>query len=214
MRTALLVGASGLVGRELLDLLLSDAAYEKVVVLTRKPLAIDNAKYQNHVVDFDRLTEYYKDIVAQDIFCCLGTTMRVAGSKEAFKKVDYTYPLEIARLAKAAGAEQYLLVSALGANEKSSIFYNKVKGEVERAIGGLNYQSFKVFRPSLLLGNRSEQRNGEDAAKIFYKIFGFVIPAKYKAIEARSVALAMLTVAKLKKLGLSVYESDAMRKMG
>lgn len=214
MRTALLVGASGLVGRELLDLLLLDAAYEKVVVLTRKPLAIDNAKYQNHVVDFDRLTEYYKDIVAQDIFCCLGTTMRVAGSKEAFKKVDYTYPLEIARLAKAAGAEQYLLVSALGANEKSSIFYNKVKGEVERAIGGLNYQSFKVFRPSLLLGNRSEQRNGEDAAKIFYKIFGFVIPAKYKAIEARSVALAMLTVAKLKKLGLSVYESDAMRKMG
>lgn len=214
MRTALLVGASGLVGRELLDSLLSDAAYEKVVVLTRKPLAIDNAKYQNHVVDFDKLTEYYKDIVAQDIFCCLGTTMRVAGSKEAFKKVDYTYPLEIARLAKAAGAEQYLLVSALGANEKSSIFYNKVKGEVERAIGGLNYQSFKVFRPSLLLGNRSEQRNGEDAAKIFYKFFGFIIPAKYKAIEARSVALAMLTVAKLKKPGLSVYESDAMRKMG
>jgi uncharacterized protein YbjT (DUF2867 family) len=214
MRTALLVGASGLVGRELLDLLLLDATYEKVVVLTRKPLLIDNAKYQNHVVNFDRLTEYYKDIVAQDIFCCLGTTMRVAGSKDAFKKVDYTYPLEIAKLAKAAGAEQYLLVSALGANEKSSIFYNKVKGEVERAIEALNYPSVKIFRPSLLLGNRSEQRTGEDAAKIFYKIFGFIIPAKYKAIEARTVATAMLTVAKLNKPGLIVYESDAMRKMG
>jgi uncharacterized protein YbjT (DUF2867 family) len=213
MRTALLVGASGLVGRELLDLLLSDSVYEKVVVLTRKPLSIDNAKYQNHVVDFDRLTEYYKDIVAQDIFCCLGTTMRVAGSKDAFKKVDYTYPLEIAKLAKAAGAEQYLLVSALGSNEKSSIFYNKVKGEVEQAIGALNYQSFKVFRPSLLLGNRSEQRNGEDAAKIFYKIFGFIIPAKYKAIEASTVATAMLMAAKLRRPGMIVYESDTMRKM-
>jgi uncharacterized protein YbjT (DUF2867 family) len=213
MRTALLVGASGLVGRELLDLLLSDAEYEKVVVLTRKPLLIDNTKYENHVVNFDRLTEYYKDIVAQDIFCCLGTTMRVAGSKDVFKKVDYTYPLEIAKLAKAAGAEQYLLVSALGANEKSSIFYNKVKGEVERAIEALNYPSFKIFRPSLLLGNRSEQRTGEDAAKIFYKIFGFIIPAKYKAIEARTVTTAMLTVAKLNKPGLIVYESDAMRKM-
>ncbi|GCC53662.1 oxidoreductase [Chryseotalea sanaruensis] len=213
MRTALLVGASGLVGGELLDLLLSDSVYGKVVVLTRKPLSIDNAKYQNHVVDFDRLTEYYNDIVAQDIFCCLGTTMRVAGSKDAFKKVDYTYPLEIARLAKAAGAEQYLLVSALGANEKSSIFYNKVKGEIEHAIETLNYQSFKVFRPSLLLGSRSEQRNGEDAAKIFYKVFGFIIPAKYKAIEARSVAMAMLTAAKLNKPGMIVYESDAMRKM-
>lgn len=213
MRTALLVGASGLVGRELLDLLLSDTAYEKVVVLTRKPLLIDNTKYENHVVNFDRLTEYYKDIVAQDIFCCLGTTMRVAGSKDAFKKVDYTYPLEIAKLAKAAGAEQYLLVSALGANKKSSIFYNKVKGEVERDIEALNYQAFKIFRPSLLLGNRSEQRTGEDAAKIFYKIFGFIIPAKYKAIEARTVATAMLTVAKLNEPGLIVYESDTMRKM-
>lgn len=213
MRTALLVGASGLVGRELLDLLLADALYDKVVVLTRKPLLIDNAKYENHVIDFDRLTEYYKNIVADDIFCCLGTTMRVAGSKEAFKKVDYTYPLEIAKLAKAAGAEQYLLVSALGANEKSSIFYNKVKGEVERAIEALGYQSFKIFRPSLLLGNRSEQRNGEDAAKIFYKIFGFIIPAKYKAIEARRVAQTMLAAATLKKSGMIVYESDAMRKM-
>lgn len=213
MRTALLVGASGLVGRELLDLLLADALYDKVVVLTRKPLLIDNAKYENHVIDFDRLTEHYNNIVAHDIFCCLGTTMRVAGSKEAFKKVDYTYPLEIAKLAKAAGAEQYLLVSALGASEKSSIFYNKVKGEVEQAIGALNYQSFKVFRPSLLLGNRSEQRNGEDAAKIFYKIFGFIIPAKYKAIEARTVATAMLTAAKLRRPGMIVYESDKMRKV-
>ncbi len=213
MRTALLVGASGLVGRELLDLLLVDTSYDKVIVLTRKPLLIDNAKYENYVIDFDRLTEHYKNIAAHDIFCCLGTTMRVAGSKEAFKKVDYTYPLEIAKLAKAAGAEQYLLVSALGANEKSSIFYNKVKGEVERAIEALGYQSFKIFRPSLLLGNRSEQRNGEDAAKIFYKIFGFIIPAKYKAIEARSVALAMLAAAKLRKPGMIVYESDTMRKM-
>lgn len=203
-----------MVGRGLLDLLLLDATYDKVVVLTRKPLLVDNAKYENHVIDFDRLTEHYKNIVAHDIFCCLGTTMRVAGSKEAFRKVDYTYPLEIAKLAKAAGAEQYLLVSALGANEKSSIFYNKVKGEVERAIEALGYPSFKIFRPSLLLGNRSEQRNGEDAAKIFYKIFGFIIPAKYKAIEARSVATAMLVVAKLKKPGILVYESDAMRKMG
>lgn len=213
MRTALLVGTTGLIGRQLLDLLLADDFYDKVVALTRKPLVIDHRKYDNRVVDFDRLTEYYADIVAQDVFCCLGTTMRVAGSKDAFKKVDYMYPLEVAKLAKASDAEQYLLISALGANEKSSIFYNKVKGETEKAIEKLNYSSFQIFRPSLLLGNRSEQRSGEDAAKTFYRIFGFLFPAKYKAIESLTVAQAMLSVAKQKKPGLHIYESGIIHKL-
>lgn len=213
MRTALVAGASGLVGRQLLNLLQNDSAYERVIVLSRKPLEMGHSKFQNIVVNFDRLAEDHKNIAAHDVFCCLGTTMRVAGSKEAFKKVDYTYPLEIAKLTKANGAEQYLLVSALGANEKSSIFYNKVKGEIEHAIGMLNFESFKIFRPSLLLGDRSEQRAGEDAAKVFYKIFGFIIPAKYKGVEGRAVAMAMLKAAKSGKTGQTVYESDVIRKM-
>lgn len=212
MKTALLAGATGLIGKQLLALLEKDAYYEKVFVLTRKPLAV-SGKCENLVVNFDVLNEALNTVKADDVFCCLGTTMKVAGSKDAFRKVDYTYPLLIAQYSKQQGASQYLLVSALGANENSSIFYNKVKGEIEKAIEKLNFLSFQIFRPSLLLGNRNEQRSGEDAAKIFYRFFGFLFPAKYKAIESLTVAQVMLLVAKQKKEGLHIYESHMIEKL-
>ena len=132
MKTALLVGATGLIGKQLLELLEKDAYYEKVFVLTRKPLAV-SGKCENKVVNFDALNEVLSTVKADDVFCCLGTTMKVAGSKEAFRKVDYSYPLLTAQYSKQQGASQYLLVSALGANMNSSVFYNKVKGEVENS---------------------------------------------------------------------------------
>ncbi len=206
----MLVGATGLVGRYLLDLLKEDEHYQRVIVLTRKPVDV-SGKCENIVVDFSKLTEQYNDIRADDVFCCLGTTMRVAGSKDEFRKVDYEYPLEIARLAKLNGAEKYMLVSALGAKKNSSVFYNRVKGEVEEAIGMLNYSAYHIFRPSLLVGKRAEMRNGEDAAKTFFKIFGFLVPVKWKAIDAEKVALGMLHFAKENSKGTFVHESGELQ---
>jgi uncharacterized protein YbjT (DUF2867 family) len=210
MKTALLVGATGLIGSRLLALLKEDAHYERIVVLTRKPIDV-SGRCESLVVDFNRLTEQYKDVHADDVFCCLGTTMQVAGSKEAFRRVDYEYPLEVARLAKLNGAEKYLLVSALGAKKNSSVFYNHVKGEVEEAIGLLNYPAYHIFRPSLLMGNRKEARTGEDAAKTFFKIFGFLVPVKWKAIDAEKVAKGMLYFAKESSKGVFVHESSELQ---
>jgi len=210
MKTALLVGATGLIGRHLLDFLLEDNYYQKVIVLTRKPIEVDS-KCENLVVDFDKLAEQYKEIAVDDVFCCLGTTMRIAGSKEAFRKVDFEYPLEIARLAKLNEAEKYLLVSALGAKKNSSVFYNHVKGEIEEAIASLNYSTYHIFRPSLLLGDRKEMRSGENAAKTFFKLFGFLVPVKWKAIDAKKVAMGMLHFAKQNQHGKFIHESGELQ---
>lgn len=211
MKTALLVGATGLIGRQLLELFEKNTYYEKVFVLTRKPLAV-SGKCENMVVNFDLLNEVLSTLKADDVFCCLGTTMKVAGSKEAFRKVDYTYPLLTAQYSKQQGASQYLLVSALGASKNSSVFYNKVKGEVEEAIGALGFTGYHIFRPSLLLGDRKEVRSGEDAAKLFFKLFGFLVPDKWKGIEAKKVAQAMLHFAKENKSGKFIHESAEMQR--
>src|SRR5687767_12572435 len=210
MKTALITGATGLIGKQLLQLLLQDAYYEKVKAITRKPLTEQHPKLENLVLDFDKLSDV--DLKSDDVFCCLGTTIRIAKTKEAFRKVDYEYPVELARIAKNQGATQYLLVSALGADKNSGIFYNKVKGEVEEAVNEVGFKSFHVFRPSLLLGDRTEQRAGEGAATTFFKLFGVLIPAKYKAIDSAKVAKAMLHFAKANNSGFHILESRELQK--
>ncbi len=212
MKTALIAGATGLIGKQLLQLLLEDVNYEKVKAITRKPLDIQHTKLENIVLDFDKLSEYSVALKSNDVFCCLGTTIRIAKTKEAFRKVDFDYPLELARISKNQGAEQYLLVSALGADRNSGIFYNKVKGEVEETIGQLSFPTLRIFRPSLLLGDRTDQRAGEGAATAFFKIFGFLVPAKYKAIDSGKVARAMLTLAKENNPGFYFHESKELQK--
>lgn len=212
MKTALIAGATGLIGKQLLQLLLDDQDYEKVKVITRKPLDVQHPKLENLVLDFDKLSERYAELKADDIFCCLGTTIRIAKTKEAFRKVDFEYPTELARLTKNQGATQYLLVSALGADKNSSIFYNQVKGEVEEAISQVAFRSVHIFRPSLLLGERTEHRAGEGAATTFFKVFGFLVPSKYKAIDSGKVARAMLAFAKANDPGFYFHESKALQK--
>ena len=212
MKTALIVGATGLIGKQLLQLLLDDGYYEKVKAITRKPLEISHPKLENLVLDFDKLNEHYSDLKSDDVFCCLGTTIRIAKTKEAFRKVDFDYPVELGRLAKNHGASQYFLISALGADRNSSIFYNKVKGEAEEAIQQLSFHSLHIFRPSLLLGDRQEQRAGEGAATVFFKLFGFLIPVKYKAIDSAKVARAMLHRAKMNTPGFHIIESKELQK--
>lgn len=209
-KIAVVAGSTGLIGSQLLKLLLQDEHYSKVIALSRKPLNFTDSKLENVVIpstDFSALSGIHAD----DVFCCLGTTIRQAGTKEAFRKIDFEYPLELAKKLKVNNATSYHLVSALGADKKSSIFYNKVKGEVEAAIAEQHFQSYHIYRPSLLLGDRKEQRAGEDAAKVFYKIFGFLIPKKYQAIDSAKVAKAMLHMAKENKQGEFIHESAAMQ---
>lgn len=209
-KVALIVGATGLIGGQLLELLLTDDRYSKVTALSRKPLSINHSKLDNVVVDFNRLSEYFDRLSADDVFCCLGTTMKQAGSPEAFRKVDFEYPLEIAKITKGLGAKQFLIITALGASKKSSFYYNKVKGEVEEAIGNQGFESYHIFRPSFLQGKRIESRAGEEATKVFFSIFGFLVPKKFKAIDSNKVARAMLMKAKEESRGVFVYESDTL----
>ena len=214
-KTALIAGATGLVGGQLLSLLLNDPYYERVVAITRKPIDNKSDKLVNVLVDFNKLDEYASQMKADDVFCCLGTTMKKAGSKNKFKQVDFTYPVNIANLALNGGARQFLLISSLGADKNSSIFYNQVKGEVEQAIAELNYSSYHILRPALLMGPRDEERSGEDAAKTFFKIFGFLFvgPLKqYKAIDSAKVARAMHAIAKQDLSGRHIHESRELQK--
>ena len=210
-RTALLLGASGLIGGHCLDLLLADNDYAQVTMLVRKPLPQTHPKLTQRIVNFDRLTEVADAFRVQDVFCCLGTTIKTAGSQEAFRKVDFTYPVESARIAMQQGAAQFLLVSSLGANAKSSVFYNRIKGEVEVAIAASDISSVQIFRPSLLLGQRAEVRTGEVIGEKISRAISFLLVGplrKYRPIEARTVATAMIVMAKQAAAGIHIYESD------
>jgi uncharacterized protein YbjT (DUF2867 family) len=210
MRIALVLGATGLVGSQLLKLLEEDSTFERIVVLSRKPLSL-SSKCEVRIVNFDRLEEELKEVSVSDVFCCLGTTIRIAKTKEAFRKVDFEYPLVAGQVAKRMGAKNYYLVSALGANSKSKVFYNRVKGEVETALEGLDFEAFHIFRPSLLLGQRQEVRSGEGAATIFFNLFNVLIPKKYKAIDSLTVAKAMVHQAKQPGTGVVIHESGEMQ---
>ena len=212
MKAAIVAGATGLVGKELVRQLLESPRYSRVVALTRKPFELSHPKFTYLITDFRNPETTVEDISASDIFCCLGTTMAKAGSKEKFYEVDFVYPVNLAKATVRLGAQQYLLVSALGANKDSAIYYNRVKGEVEEAIKAQGFQSVHIFRPSLLLGPRDEKRAGEDAAKLLYKVFGFLIPEKYKAIESNTIAKAMIAEASREERGVHVHESKEIQK--
>jgi uncharacterized protein YbjT (DUF2867 family) len=209
MKTALVVGATGLIGKHLTIKLLASNFYSKIKVLVRKPLDINHPNLEQIVVDFNNLDT--SKIVADDVFCCLGTTMKQAGSKPAFYKVDFTYPVEIAKAALANGAKQYIIVTAMGADEKSMVYYNRVKGEVEKALSDLHYPTLLIFRPSMLLGERKEPRLGEKIGKILMNTISFLTPEKYKAIEGEKVANAMMILAQKGIKNKDIFESGTLQ---
>jgi len=207
------VGSSGLVGHECLLQLLSDNNYARVTAITREPLDISNSKFLNVVIKFDELYQYAESFRVSDVFCCLGTTMKKAGSKTRFMKVDYEYVMNVAKLSEENGAETFNVVSAVGADVKSGIFYNHVKGKVEQDLAQNKIHSINIFRPSLLLGKRTEFRFGERIGIVLGKITApFYIggAAKYKPVQASMVAGAMIAAAKQKKEGIHVYEYPQM----
>lgn len=211
-KTALIIGATGLVGNLLTHQLVDSPIYEKVKVLVRKSLPWQHPRLQEVQFDFDHPNGLVTQ--ADDIFCCLGTTIKKAGSQEAFKKVDYQYPLDIARLSLANGASQFAIVTAMGADSKSMFFYNRVKGNVERDLAALNFPSLLIFRPSLLMGSR-RQEDSRLAERVAERVMGLLnplIPDKYKGIQAAKVANAMLTTAQQGLTGRHVFESDDLQK--
>lgn len=213
-KTAIIAGASGLIGQSLTQLLLNSEDYGQVIALVRKPLGIQHDKLKELTVNFDHLADMEDFPKADDIFCTLGTTIKKAGSQEAFYKVDYTYPMELAKRGLKANAQRFFLVTALGANMNSSNFYSRVKGELEDKISFLNYRTIYIFKPSLLRGNRKESRLGEKFAQAITRIIPFVGPwKKYLPIHADKVADAMMKVAKQEDKGCYFYQSEIMQKM-
>ena len=210
MKTALIAGSTGLVGRHLLFYLLESSRYDKVIALTRTDLVVSDPKLVQVKTDYTNLEEIKKELKADDVFCCLGTTIAKAGSKEKFMEVDLHYPLALAKITRKAGAKQFLAISALGASKNSSIFYNQVKAKMEEVVTEVGFTATHFFRPSLLLGARNERRPGEDAAKLVYRIFWFLIPRKYKAIEADKVARAIVYYAGREQRGIFIHESEEL----
>lgn len=216
-RSAVLLGATGLVGGHCLELLLADAAYARVRVVGRRALPREDAKLEQRVVDFDRLEEQADAFAADDVFCCLGTTIRAAGSQEAFRRVDHDYPLAAARLASARGAKRFLLVTAMGADPGSRIFYNRVKGEVERDVSALPFEGVALLRPSLILGDRADRRPAEALAQRLAPALSPLLLGplrKYRAIDATAIARAMVRLAKEGVRGVRPVESDALAALG
>jgi len=194
----LLLGATGLTGGIALNELLARDEVESVVVPVRKPLNIVHSKLHQQEMDFDRMEDHAGLFEVNVIMCCLGTTIKKAGSQEQFRKVDYGYCLKAAELGRAAGAQAFILMSAIGSSSSSTIFYNRVKGELENGVKGLGYPYLSIYHPSLLLGNRPESRLGEAmGAKamplINRALFGPL--EKYRGIEAAKVARAMVNEA-------------------
>jgi uncharacterized protein YbjT (DUF2867 family) len=215
MRTALVVGATGLTGGHCLELLLNDDAYDKVTVLARRTLSTTHRKLTQYRVDFDNLNDAAALITADDVFCCLGTTIKKAGSKDAFRKVDKVYPAELARLASANGCKQFLVISAPEASPHSPFFYGRVKAEMEQAISAYVFtQGTYIFRPSLLIGERDEARFGESLAiKAFTTVpFLFAGPLKkLRPIDAKAVAGAMIITAKSAPGGKQSFASSIIQ---
>lgn len=190
---------------------MENTEYRRVTLLLRRPLTVSHPRLEQRVIDFGELARYRELFGVDDVSCCLGTTIGKTRTREAFKQVDLHYPVEIARLSKEAGVKKFLIITALGADPKSGLFYNRVKGEVEERIRDLCLDSLHIFRPSVLIGDRKERRVGE---RILVGLFKAITPVligslrKYRPTRARDVAAAMVSVAQQPTTGVHVYESD------
>jgi uncharacterized protein YbjT (DUF2867 family) len=228
-KVALIIGASGLVGQHLLLKLLASNHYSQVIALVRNPLPISHTKLIQKKIDFEKLanelSQLSQPLIKQEntsdkenfpskvdhIFFTLGSTIKKAGSKSAFNQIDYLYPLIIAKHFYQQHTALFAIVTAMAANESSSLFYNQVKGKVELALRDIGYQHLGLFRPSMLAGHRDEFRLGEQLGSLIMKAFAFMIPKKYQLIQAEKVANAMLAYAEHPPSGITIIQSDQLQ---
>ncbi len=217
MKTALVIGSTGLIGSELLKILLESPEYTQVMTFVKRDLGIRHPKLIQHLIDFDQPESYKNLVVGDDFFCTIGTTIKNAGSQSAFRKVDYEYPRQFASFARQNKVKQFLIISSLNANAKSSNFYLKTKGDIQDFLKNCEFESVAVLQPSLLLGNRAEFRFGEKVGAFFMQTFSFLFQGnlkKYNAIEGKTVAKAMFKIAQRNDTGFKMYESDAIQEIG
>ena len=207
-RNVLVLGATGLVGRALVNLLLREPAILSIRALVRRAGDMpSDPKLSVHLTDFEHLDEHADAFRVDQVFCALGTTMRQAGTQDRFRRVDHDYPLQAAQLSRAGGATHYLLVSAIGADPASRIFYSRVKGETEADITRVGFPNLTIARPSLLVGPRSELRLGERLGHLL----GLLAPPTYRPIAAVDVAAALTLAARESRLGVRILMSKEMR---
>ncbi|MGA7983851.1 MAG: NAD(P)H-binding protein [Burkholderiales bacterium] len=206
-RRALLVGATGLIGSCLLRRLLDVSAYRSVTVWARRPLALHGPGLRTETFDFEDIRSH--KVEAEDVFCCIGTTMKHARTREVFRRVDHDYPVALAKAAARGGAKRLLVISALGADPRSHVFYNRVKGEMEADVRAAGVPRTIFLRPTLLRGQRDEFRLGERIGLAVGDLLGPIL-GKYRPIDAEVVAMAMIKAA-LKNLPSGVIESEKIR---
>lgn len=211
---ALLIGATGATGTDLLKKLLNDATFNEVVIFVRKPIAVTDDKLKVHVVDFDQPDEWKHLVKADVAFSCLGTTLKAAGSKEAQRKVDYDYQYNFAKAAKDNNVAHFILVSSYGANSKSIIFYSRIKGELEDAVKVLQFHKITIFNPGMLQRKNTDRSGEVVMEKIlrFTNILGLF--RKYKPISTDVLAQAMINVAKNQTNSYNVIKLNYIYKLG
>lgn len=215
-KKAIIAGASGLIGSELLSLLLSDPVYSEVVALVRKELPVQNKKLVQLILDFDQLADHTAAITGDVIFCCLGSTKKKTPDLSLYRKIDHDYPVLLAQLAVKNNVRQYHLVSALGADLHSDNFYLKMKGETEHDIEDTGLKSLHIYQPSLLTGNRKEFRLGEKIGSAVMKIIDPLLIGnfkKYRSIPAATVARAMYRQSLNHDEGLFIHPSDHIKQL-
>ena len=200
---ALIIGATGATGKDLVSQLLTDNGYDEVNVFVRRPLAVENPKLKTHIVNFDK-PEEWKDLVKGDVaFSCLGTTLKAAGSKEAQRKVDYDYQYNFAKAAKENEVEDYILVSSYGAHPKSKLFYSRMKGELEQSIKDLHFNKLTIFQPGMLERKDSERTGEVLGGKIIKFANKFGVLTQQKPLPTEVLAKAMINSSKIKSYGYS-----------
>ena len=214
--TVCLAGASGLVGRELMQILAHVEGIAKIIALTRSPLGKIPPHVDNLIVNFDQIENHSHSLHADIFVCCLGTTLKKAGSKKEFERVDFDYALKFAKVAESVGAKKLLIITSMGADSESFFFYNRVKGQIENAVKKLAIPQIEIFRPSLIIGNRKEQRLAEEWAQKFSPVFNALCIGplqKYRSITATDIAKAMAIASMNYNVGLFVYSSDEIQKI-
>ena len=210
-KTAIIIGATGLVGSSLVKELVDHRDYEEIRILHRRTTGVKHDKIDEHIIDFDTPSTYQELVKGDVLFSSLGTTIKKAGSQDAQYKIDFQYQYDLAKAASENGVKSYVLISSSGANAKSSIFYSRIKGELEEAVKKLNFEKIVILQPSVLDGDRKEVRFGESVGIVLGKLLSW-IPGirKYRPIHSTIVAKAMINALELSSEGIHTYQLEEL----
>jgi uncharacterized protein YbjT (DUF2867 family) len=215
-KTAIILGATGLTGSILLKKLMNDQRYETIKLFSRKKIEGLPKKVTQYIGDILTLQNFKEEFKADEVFCCIGTTAKKTPNKETYKKIDFGIPVTAAKLSKENNINTFLVISALGANEKSAVFYNKTKGQMQQEVLKQNIPNTFILQPSIIDGNRNETRIGEKIGLIIFKLIQplFIGPLKkYKVIKAEEIAQAMLNLANTKTINKNIITSNYIKEI-